>query len=159
MLLPLVHEREQNEGARHVTRAFVYDEQAHVIRMARTVDEARAESAVTLPMSPHARDAIAALFYARTLPLEPGSRVRIPVNEAGRNVVVELAIGSPERIVADGKSVQALRITPTIERHVEDRKPIAATVWLSQDSRRVPVVLELEAGFGRVRVELVGYRP
>ena len=142
-----------------MTRAFVYDEQAHVVRMGRTVNEARGESGVTLPMSPYSRDALAALFYARTLPLDPGSRVRIPVNEAGRNAVVELAVGSPERIEVDGKTTEALRVTPTIERRVDDRRPILATIWLSQDRRRVPVVLELEAAFGRVRVELVGYRP
>jgi hypothetical protein len=158
-LLPLLHEREQNEGRRHVRRAFVYDQGAHVVRVGRTLEEARGESAIALPMAPYARDAIAALFYARTLPLEPGSRVRIPVNEAGRNAVVELAVGTPERIEVDGKTVEAVPITPTLQRRVEDRRPILATLWLSQDPLRVPVALEVDAAFGRLRVELVGYRP
>ena len=140
-LLPQVHERDQNEGSRHVTRAFVFDEPGHVVRSGRTVADARAEGAVTLPMSPRARDAIAALFYARTLPLRAGDHVRFPVNEAGRNVVVELAV------------------TPTLERRVEDRQPVVSTLWLSNDLHRVPVLLDLDAGFGRVRVELVSYRP
>jgi hypothetical protein len=42
---------------------------------------------------------------------------------------------------------------------VEDRRPILATLWLSQDPLRVPVALEVDAAFGRLRVELVGYRP
>jgi hypothetical protein len=158
-LLPQVHERDQNEGSRHVTRAFVFDEAAHVVRTGRTVAEARAEGAVTLPMPPRARDAIAALFYARTLPLRAGDRVRFPVNEAGRNVVVELAVGGVERISAGGKSVDAIRITPTMQRRVEDRQPLVSTLWLSNDVHRVPVLLDLDAGFGHVNVELVSYRP
>jgi hypothetical protein len=110
-------------------------------------------------MSPRARDAIAALFYIRTLPLAPGTRVKFPVNEAGRNLVVELATDRIERVHAEGHDVDALRMTPTMQRRVEDRQPLVSTVWLSNDARRVPLVLELDAGFGHVRVELVSYRP
>lgn len=158
-LFPQVHEREQNEGSRHATRAFVFDDRAHVVRTGRTVAEASADGAVTLPLSPQARDAIAALFYVRTLPLAPGARMKFPVNEAGRNVVVELAVAGVERVLAKGERVDAIRITPTIERRVQDRQPLVSTLWLSNDARRVPLLLELDAGFGHVRVELVSYRP
>lgn len=158
-LYPQVHEREQNEGVRHAMRAFVFDEGAHTVRTGRTVAEARADGAVTLPMSPQARDALAALFYVRTLPLVPGTRVKFPVNEAGRNVVVELAVEGMERVHAEGRSVEALRITPTIQRRVQDRQPLVSTLWLSNDARRVPLALDLDAGFGHVRVELMSYRP
>jgi hypothetical protein len=156
---PLVHERDQHEGSRRAMRAFVFDEGAHVVRTGRTVAEARAEGALALPMSPRARDAIAALFYVRTLPLAPGTRVKFPVNEAGRNVVVELAVEGIERVYAEGRNVDAIRVTPVIERRVEDRRPLVSTLWLSNDARRVPLVLDLDAGFGHVRVELVSYRP
>jgi hypothetical protein len=158
-LLPLVHERDQNEGSRHVTRAFVFDHAAHVVRTGRTVAEARADGAVTLPMSPHARDAVAALFYARTLPFGKGERVRFPVNEAGRNLVVELAVDGIERIDVAGRTLEAIRITPATQRRVEDRQALVSTLWLSNDEHRVPVALDLDAGFGHVRVELVSYRP
>ena len=156
-LVPRVHERDQQEGSRHVTRAFVFDDRAHVVRTGRTVAEANGEGAVVLPMVPRARDAIAALFYVRTLPLTDGERVRFPVNEAGRNVVIELSVDGIERIHVQGKDVEAIRVTPILKRRVEDRQPLAATVWLSNDQRRVPLMLALDAGFGHVRVELVSY--
>jgi hypothetical protein len=110
-------------------------------------------------MSPQARDAVAALFYTRTLRLAIGDRVRIPVNEAGRNLIVELAVEAVERVTAGGTAVDAIRVTPTLERRIEDRRPFVSTLWLSNDERRVPVLLDLDAGFGHVRVELVSYRP
>ncbi len=158
-LLPQVHERDQNEGTRHVTRAFVFDDRAHVVRAGRTVADARGEAAVVLPMAPNARDAIAALFYVRTLPLRAGERIRFPVNEAGRNLVVELAVDGVEPVNVQGKMVDALRLTPVMQRRVEDRQPLASTIWLSNDERRVPLVLDLDAGFGHLRVELMSYRP
>jgi hypothetical protein len=157
-LLPQVHERDQREGSRHVTRAFVFDDGAHVVRTGRTVEDARGEAAVVLPLSPHARDAIAALFYVRTLPLRAGEHIRVPVNEAGRNLVVELVVDRVEPVSVHGKTVDAIRLTPTVQRRVEDRQPPASTIWLSNDDRRVPLVLDLDAGFGHVRVELVSYQ-
>ncbi|HTI43383.1 MAG TPA: DUF3108 domain-containing protein [Vicinamibacterales bacterium] len=159
MLFPRLHERDQNEGSRHVMRAFIYDREAHVVRSGPTVDEARASGAVTLPMLPQARDAIAALFYARTLPPTPGTRVKLPINEAGRNLVVELAFDGLERIPVQGRTVDAIRVTPTMQRRIEDRQAIVSTVWLSNDEHRVPLALDVAAGFGQVHVELATYHP
>jgi hypothetical protein len=157
-LLPQLHEREQREGARTVTRAFVYDHAGGVIRLGRSPEHAASEEGVALPLHPSSRDAISALFYARTLPLEQGARYSIPVNEAGRNLLVDLVVGGREAIQAEGATVDAIRIEPRIRRRVERRQPLTATLWLSVDERRVPLALDLDAGFGRVRAELVSYR-
>ena len=55
--------------------------------------------------------------------------------------------------------VEALRLRVMIERRLERRSGLTATMWLSTDARRVPVRLDLSAGFGQVRLELVDYRP
>jgi len=158
-LLPRVHEREQHEGSRHVTRAFVFDGPARIVRTGRTIAEALDQEAVVLPMAPRARDAISALFYVRTLPLKTGERVRFPVNEAGRNLVAEVTVNGVDRITSLNKRVEAIRVTPVLQRRAADRQPLAATIWLSNDARRLPLILDLDAGFGHMRVELVSYRP
>jgi hypothetical protein len=157
-LLPTIHERDQQEGARHVTRSYVYDRKAGVVRTARTTAEAEEETAVSLPLAPEARDAIAALFYARTLALEPGTRVRMPVNEAGSNLVLSLQVAAREQIMVNGTSVAAIRLEPTVERRVEIREPLRAVVWLSEDARRVPLAVDIAAPFGHLRMELRAYR-
>ena len=157
-LLPEVHERDQQEGSRHVTRAFLYDHATGVVRTGRSVADARAEGAVVLPMFPHARDAIAALFYARTLPLREGERYRFPVNEAGRNLVVELSVDGRDIVRVQGRDVEALRIIPRLQRRVEEREQLKAILWLSNEPPRIPLALDLDAGFGHVRVELESYR-
>jgi len=158
-LLPRVHEREQHEGSRHVTRAFVFDGPARIVRTGRTLAEALDQEAVVLPMAPRARDAISALFYVRTLPLRPGERIRFPVNEAGRNLVAEVTVNGVDRITSLNRRVEAIRVTPVLQRRAADRQPLAATIWLSNDDRRLPLILDLDAGFGHMRVELVSYRP
>jgi hypothetical protein len=39
------------------------------------------------------------------------------------------------------------------------RRSATATLWVSDDARKIPVALDLEAGFGRIRLELVHYTP
>jgi hypothetical protein len=109
-------------------------------------------------MFPHARDAIAALFYARTLPLREGERYRFPVNEAGRNLVVELSVDGRDIVRVQGRDVEALRIIPRLQRRVEEREQLKAILWLSNEPPRIPLALDLDAGFGHVRVELESYR-
>ncbi len=158
-LFPLVHERDQREGSRRVTRAFVFAEAARVVRTGRTVTEAQGEGAVALPLSSRARDAITSLFYIRTLPLSVGQHVRFPINEAGRNLLGELTVDGIERIRAGTQDIEAIRVTPLLQRRVQNGQQPTATIWLSHDERRLPVVIDLHAGFGHVRVELVSYQP
>lgn len=156
-LLPQLHEREQHEGSRHVTRAFVYQHEEGLVRMGRTAEHASSEEGVSLPLAPWSRDAIAALFYARTLPLEPGRRFQIPVNEAGRQLVVELTVAQRERISVQGRQVEAIRLEPRMKRGAGSRRSATATIWVSDDARKLPVALDLEAAFGHVRLELVSF--
>jgi hypothetical protein len=156
-LLPQVHERDQQEGSRHVHRAFVYDHEARVVRTGPSPEEAAAGRGLALPLAPFGRDAISALFYARSLPLETGATYSMPINEAGRTLRVELSVVGREAIQVQGRSLTAIRLDPRVQQRMERRRPVAATLWLSADERRVPLAMDLEAAFGRVRVELIDY--
>jgi hypothetical protein len=157
-LLPQVHERDLLEGSRHVKRVFLYDHARGILRMGRDADHAASEKAVNFPLPPESRDAISALFYARTLRLEPGVRHIIPVNEGGRNLQVELNVEGREILEVGDRRVETIRLQPRLPRRLERRRPVSATLWVSADDTRVPVVFEIEAGFGGVRGELISYR-
>jgi hypothetical protein len=52
---------------------------------------------------------------------------------------------------------QALRIEPRIVHRVERRASPTATVWLDPDRGHVPLAMNVDAAFGRVRLELTRY--
>jgi hypothetical protein len=156
-LVPEVHERDQREGSRHVARTFVYRHAERVLRIGRDADHAAGEEGVALPLAASARDAISAVFYARTLPLATGDTYRIPVNEAGRSMIVDLKVVGREVISIQERRIAAVRLDPRIRRRVERRQPIHAVMWVSDDKRKVPLAIDIEAAFGRVRLELVSY--
>ncbi len=156
--LPLLHQRFLREGRRSVDRVFAYDHEARHVRSADTPAAAREASALALPLAAHARDAIAALFYLRTLPLAGGTTLEVPINEAGRNMTATIVVGPPETVEGPGGPQPALRIAPRIATRVQRRQAVEAVIWISTDARRVPLVAEITAGFGRVRLKLVDYR-
>jgi hypothetical protein len=156
-LVPEVHQRDQREGSRHVQRTFLYRHAERVIRIGRDAGQAAGAEGVALPLAESARDAVSAVFYARTLPLRDGDTYRIPVNEAGRSMVVDLTVTGRETISIQGRGVAAIRVDPRITRRVERRQPIRAVLWLSDDERKVPLAMDVDAAFGRVRLELISY--
>lgn len=158
-LLPMEHVRAIREGRRQFDRAYVYDRTARHIRVGDTRAAAMAADALTLPLgSLAARDAITALYYVRTLPIGPGTILTIPINEAGASLLVQVSAAEAETIPYAGRPTAAVRLEPRLMRRIERRRPVASTLWLSADERRVPLRVIVDAGFGRIRAELKEYR-
>jgi hypothetical protein len=158
-LRPLLHQRALREGRRSIDRAYAYDHPARRVSSGDSPAAARAAGALALPLPPGARDALTALWYVRTLPLAAGFSLAMPLNEAGRNLALTVAVPVREMVTIDGASVPAWRVEPRFTARVQRRQPIESTLWLSDDARRVPLLVEVTAGFGRVRLKLVDYRP
>jgi hypothetical protein len=148
-LLPLRQEQHLREGSRRVDRSSVYDQRERSVRIG---------EGVALPMQRGTRDPLTTLFYVRAVPLRPGVPIRIPLNEGGRNLVVEVRVVGPERVRCQGRLVDALRVEPRFAALVQRRRPIEATVWFSRDDRVVPLVVDVSTEFGSFRAELASYR-
>ena len=156
-LLPLRHTRRERQGRRDLTRVFTFDHAARSIRV-----EAGGGSdgtAVLLSIPPGTRDALTALYYARSVVLVPEEVVKVPLNDGGRNLVLELRVAGEDSITVGDRVRPAVRLEPRLVQRVARRRPLELTVWLSRDERRVPLRADVAAGFGRVRVDLVSYEP
>jgi hypothetical protein len=147
-LMPVRHERRLHEGHRVVDDAIRFDYDRHVV--VSDTDAGRPP----LRLWPGARDPIAAFFYLRTLALTPGTSLQVPVNDNGRNLILDVKVVGVERITVAGREQEALRVTPVLRQRLERRQPIDLTVWLSHDARHIPLVADVRAGFGTLRLEL-----
>jgi hypothetical protein len=78
------------------------------------------------------------------------------VVEGGRRLVVVLRVTGREPASLAGRGIEAWRLEARIESPSE-RRPISATLLITQDARRLPVEMRIETGFGSFRAELVEY--
>jgi hypothetical protein len=152
-LMSIRHVRRLREGRRKVDEESVFDRQAHQVRWATDAGKP------PLRLWPGARDPVAAFYYLRTLPLSPGTRMQIPVNDNGRNLSLDVTVDGVEKIQVGGRQQDALRVTPFLRQRVARRAAPDITVWLSQDAHRLPLAAEYRAGFGAVRLELQNHSP
>jgi uncharacterized protein DUF3108 len=147
-LMPVRHERRLREGRRTVDEIVRFEESRHLV-----VSESD-NGRPPLRLWPGARDPIAAFFYVRTQPLAPGTSLQIPVNDNGRNLILDLRVDGVEHITIAGHDQEALRVTPVLHQRLERRQPLDLTVWLSHDARKIPLAADVRAGFGTLRLEL-----
>ncbi|MGH9161658.1 MAG: DUF3108 domain-containing protein, partial [Vicinamibacteraceae bacterium] len=155
-LRPLLHERHLREGRRASDLLIHYEPEKQTATMLRPTPEG-IEREIAFRVPEQVRDPLAVFFYVRTLTLGPGQRVRIPLTDMGRTMVLEVLGGSVESIDVQGKRVDALRIDAGLDRRVDTREAPEIRVWLSRDARRLPLMAEVRAGFGALRLELDSY--
>jgi hypothetical protein len=152
-LMSVSHERRLHEGRRKVDEKSIFDRKDHHVYWMQPSGKP------PLRLWPGARDPVAAFYYLRTLPLSPGTRLQIPVNDNGRNLSLDVKVEGVERIQAGGRQQEALRVTPVLRQRVARRAAPDITVWLSQDAHRLPLAAEYRAGFGAVRLDLKSHTP
>jgi hypothetical protein len=151
-LLPLRHVSTITQGRRRTHREAVFDASSGRAQWTTSA------GVVDLPLSTDARDPIAAFFYLRTIPFTPGSSLSIPLTNNGVAMKLELDIGSPERIIVEGRSWDAWRVDARISRAIERRRSPAITAWIGADARRIPIRFDVAADFGTIRLDLAEYR-
>jgi hypothetical protein len=149
-LQPLVFEQHLKEGRRQADRHAVFHRSERVVRVRQGTGPE-----ISLPIQRDALDPLALFFYARTLPLTPGSVVPIPMNDSTRNYVVQLSTTGAETISYKGVQTRVIRATPVIKR-AGGVSAGQITIWFETAEARRPLRADIAglAGVGAVRLEL-----
>ncbi|MBI4467997.1 MAG: DUF3108 domain-containing protein [Acidobacteria bacterium] len=146
-----------SEGRRKVFELTVRrraEEKAMLIR--RDLARPDASPQVSELASPRwVQDVLSAIYYIRSQTLQPGQTITVPVSDSGKLVPVEAEVQAAEPIQTSWGKVDALRVVARIfgkDRLVEREGELI--VWISNDSRHVPVLARLSGGFGVVTIQL-----
>ena len=96
---------------------------------------------------PCVRDVVSGLYHLRTIALEPGKSVEVPVSDGKKSVMLKIQCERREEI----KTPMGMRKTLLYEvfafNNVLYRRPGRLHVWLTDDAGRVPVQLEIHLQF------------
>jgi hypothetical protein len=147
-LFPIVQVQHLREGARQVDRVTRYDHEALLVDV---------DGEVTLPMARGSRDALSAFYYARAIRTEPGMRIRIPVTEDGRDLRATVTDTGRDVIQFGGGRTRATRLDVQVLPADGQGSPASGVVWLSDDGRSIPLLMDITTAFGTFRAELTGY--
>ncbi len=111
------------------------------------------------PIDAQALDVFAALYRLRTVELEPGKTIYLPVYDNGKSWKARVEV-LPRTQINTGLGRQSaipLLISSQIEGKLNSKKDLR--IWLSDDEHRVMLRFEAALAWGKLRVGLRSYRP
>ena len=106
---------------------------------------------------PRVQDALSALYYLRTQPLEPGNSLQLPVHSGGRNYGLQVDVLARERIQTPFGERVAFKVEPHqgYEGVFDQRGRLF--VWIGDDAGRLPLLMRSELPIGAIVARLVEY--
>ncbi len=139
----------QREGKTRRYREVYFD---HTRRRARQLFEGREEF---FDIPEHVQDSLSALYYLRTVnPLVVGQSVMINIHDNGRNWTLEAKVLGKERVRTFAGSFETFKVAAYLKFKGLWLDKGNVYVWLTDDSKRTPVLVRGEVRIGAVTATL-----
>lgn len=153
-LLPVRYEKFQHEGWFHRDSTYVFDQEAGTVTRSsrgRTVGELR--------LNQNVHDILSSLYRVRTSPLMVGSFVPVTVYEGGKLYTARVNVLRRERVTVPAGTFSCIVVEPILQSEAIFVQKGRLWIWLTDDARRIPVLMESAIPVGKIRAELTSYRP
>ncbi len=146
-----------HEGKRHRETRVHYDAEArkaHYLERDLEKNTVVADNSIEIPACVH--DVTAGLQRLRELLPPPGSTVELPVSDGKKAVMARVEAQARERITVGPATYETVRYEAFLFNNLLYRRRGRLFVWLTEDSRRLPVQIRLRFPFyiGTVTLEL-----
>jgi len=96
-----------------------------------------------IEVPPCVHDVVGALFFLRTLNLEPGQSTQIPVSDGKKSVMVKVEAQAREDVKTPAGTFKTMRYEVYLFNNVLYQRSARANIWLSEDRRRLPVQIRV----------------
>jgi hypothetical protein len=96
-----------------------------------------------LSIPPCVHDVIGGLFFLRTLNLEPGQSVEVPVSDGKKAVMARVEAQAREDVKTPAGAFKTVRYELYLFNGVLYRRSAHLNIWLSDDRRKLPVQLRV----------------
>jgi hypothetical protein len=108
---------------------------------------------------PNVLDVLSSLYYVRTLPLEVGKSFTIDVHSGEKTWPLLVKVHKREKVRVKAGKFDCFRVEPVLrEAGIFISKGKKLEVWLTADSRHMPVLMRSEIFIGHVSAELVKHK-
>lgn len=143
-MLPFRFEKSIREGSKKTEESFLLDQKNHVARTGDLVIEIPADT----------RDITALLYAIRQSDLTPGAVTSFQAFDGTNLFKVDAEAGRRETLKVPAGEFQCVPLAVREQGNSMEGDQYKIRVWLTDDSRRLPVLITASPSFGEVRVEL-----
>jgi hypothetical protein len=111
----------------------------------------------TVPIPPRTQDVLSALYYIRTLPLKVGQAISLANHTDGKNYPLIVKVLGREHVKVDAGEFDCIIVEPILRGPGVFTQSGRLTVWLTDDRRRMPVLMKSKVVIGHVAAILKSY--
>lgn len=145
-IYPVRYVKNTSEGGTKRNFSVDFD---HAAGTASIIDADSGNSVITVPR--FVQDIISAFYYVRTLPLEDGKDIELSTFDNGRWKSVKINVVKREKISVDAGEFNCIVVRTPIG-PFNNKSDL--NIWLTDDDRRIPVLMKSKIAVGSVRAEL-----
>jgi len=101
-------------------------------------------------------DVVGGLYYLRTLTVEPGQTVEVPVSDGKKSVMAKIEAQRREDVKVHDSVYKTIRYELYLFHNVLYRRPAHLYVWITDDARKLPVQIRVRLQFsiGTITLQL-----
>ncbi len=148
-LLSLRFSKHLREGKFRRDEEVIFDQKGH--RAIYTAKE--------VPIPPSTQDFLSALYYIRTLRLDVGQAVQMANHTGGKNYPIYVKVLRRERVTVPAGEFDCLVVEPVLQTSSIFEHKGKLTIWLTDDTIKMPVLLRSKVVVGAFEAVLKEYRP
>ena len=135
----------RREGGHKAKNQIVFDHQRH---------EARYESGQTFPIPPQVQDALSSFYYTRFQALPIGGSVVFDYHASRKSQPLEVRVLGREKVTTPAGSFNCVVIEPILKAGGIFKNKGRLVIWLTDDDRRIPVMMRSKVAIGSISVVL-----
>jgi len=147
-LLPVRFEKRQHEGWYHRDSAYAFDQARRIVY----------RRGGALACSGQVHDILSSLYRVRAEPLGVGRTTVVDVYADGKLYSATVRALRRETVTVSAGTFVCIVIEPILQSEAIFVQKGRLWIWLTDDERRMPVLMESAVPVGRISAELVSYR-
>lgn len=112
----------------------------------------------TFDVAPGVHDVLSAFYFVRTRPLADGATMIVPTHDNKKSYEMEVRVHKRERIEVPAGKFNCVLVEPILKSEGVFKSKGSILVWLTDDERRMPVLVRTKVPVGSINVSLTDYR-
>jgi hypothetical protein len=109
----------------------------------------------TFPIPPGVQDALSSFYYTRTRPLPMGGSVYFDYHASRKSQPLEVRVLGRQKVETPAGTFQCVAIEPILKAGGIFKNKGRLVIWLTDDERRMPVMMKSKVAVGSISVLLV----
>ena len=128
------------------------------VRFDQAAKKARYSDGEIFDVAPGVHDVLSAFYYVRTVPLPTGASITIPTHDNKKSYEMLVKVHRREKVEVPAGKFDCVVVEPILKSEGVFKSKGSIHVWLTDDARRIPVLVKSKIPIGSISVSLTDMR-